>query len=82
MLAGIIGCITFLAAFLLRSSVISSGLSLLGFKVGTEFLIISMFYNISDVVVKKKKSTFCDGLKGKSKLLTLSLLFHVSTVSS
>lgn len=61
---------------------ISSGLSLLGFKVGTEFLIISMFYNISDVVVKKKKSTFCDGLKGKSKLLTLSLLFHVSTVSS
>lgn len=58
MLAGIIGCITFLAAFLLRSSVISSGLSLLGFKVGTEFLIISMFYNISDVVVKKKKKYF------------------------
>ena len=48
MLAGIImGRIAFLAAFLLKLSVISLGLSLLVLKTGAEFLRVVMFCNIS-----------------------------------
>lgn len=84
MLAGImVGRMAFLAAFLIRLSMISLVLSLLALNIGAEFLRIVLFCSIPYVELLKEESIFCVcGLWGKFKLLKLSLPFHDPTVSS